>query len=279
MATSDAWVRTLSGFVAQIESLHTKWDREAGCIWYRGVRDSTFELLPRVVWDNIDDEDSLVDEFLIYYSSITGRVIPDNWELYTLMQHHRLPTRLLDWAKSPLMALYFAVESSKPPGEGAYRTVWAIEPYEFNRVNHGVDSVFVPCDRLGPCEGVQVNKYLPRALRGDDANGLPGPPLAIEPALTNRRIQAQQGCFTVHGSDRLPISDILIESGCDKLRRFLIRDEASRDRILDGLRNLGFREDSVYQDLDSLACRITRERCKGRVSEEEGTPDEGAAQP
>lgn len=233
----------------------------SGVVWYRGVGSLEYELLPQLIWSKrLVDESSYTHNFLVSYKSVLGKRVENSWELYALMQHYSLPTRLLDWTKSPLIALFFAIEQWKqiPKEENNVNPyVWLIDPYGLNDVSLGTPLVICPDEtrlRNGmlPKGQVDIDKYLPVPLNPIDLKqDYPDKPIAIEASATNLRITTQQGCFTLHGTDQRPINQIMREEG-----KRICKIEINRNAI-EGLsrelRVVGIDDFHVYQDLDRLS--------------------------
>src|SRR5580700_59641 len=130
-------VRSLADFVDAVQMLQDDWSdleaaqtqRDDGAdahIWFRGHRNKEWALTPKIFRSGneitVADEGELYGEFLRRGCSLAPS-LSAGWHSYFLMQHHGIPTRLLDWTDSSLVALYFALKDC-----GTDAAVWAMNP-------------------------------------------------------------------------------------------------------------------------------------------------------
>lgn len=251
--TTESAVKTIPDYLKLVLNISKEWGLQHGDIWYRGIANEDMGLVPGVVWRDISEgiEESLISSFLIDGNSKLKQDINCQWELYSMMQHYGLPTRLLDWSKSPLIAAYFALESENDDD----RVVWVMDPFELNRINMDKHEVFVPHKNLK--EETSVEPYLPKILRQDNASNTQPHPIAIEPPYTNSRILAQQGCFTVHGTKKEPINVQFERNRSDRIIKIKFC-KSSVNELRSELTLLGVTIDSIYQDLNSLSTRLIK---------------------
>lgn len=223
-------------------------------IWYRGVKDAAFDLLPGAYFRSDCDELSLVLHFRSLSPSLLVREPSDDWEWYYLMQHYGIPTRLLDWTESPLAALYFALEEDAP---GRLPCVWIMDPYSLNRLS-GEEYI------LHPYPDTDLKYWLPDYCghRASVYTFLEGErfkdntkPLSIYPKRYNPRIVAQRGVFTVHGMERTPINHLPLTDKTGKETRIakIVFKPNVKGKLRDELWALGFSKTAIYPEPQSLA--------------------------
>src|SRR5580765_7717482 len=82
-------------------------------LWFRGHRDSRWSLLPAIKRGYLADDERNFSNRFRSRAGTRHEMLPNYDDLpswLSLMQHYGVPTRLLDWTSSPLIALYFALE-------------------------------------------------------------------------------------------------------------------------------------------------------------------------
>lgn len=216
--------------------------------WYRGHRDSTWNLEPAVFRNpkHRAAEKSMLDRFR-QEAAVAG--LPhalDEWGWVAFAQHHGLYTRLLDWSQSPLVGLYFACERGRvtkvdePEADGEFLL---IDPRSVNR-EAGDAAGHPKLLRDGT-----YDNYRP----GNDAPEW-GFPRAVIAPMSFDRIRFQTGTFTVSQNQPSGTGSPGLEAA-SSLRRFTIPSEA-KQALRDQLETLGYSEVTIYRDLDRIANRI-----------------------
>lgn len=257
-------IKSLDEYIKRIDSDIRQY-KEEGClidcitasqykaVWFRGVKDCTYELLPSALRkENKISEKDLTHEFMLK-SRIENISLTKYKEWLFIMQHHGVPTRMLDWSESCLVALYFALYELKKEKDVIINNpaVWMLNPLFLNSKSLGWDKF--PSFEGELNEKVESNCRLAFKDKKDDS--FTEFPIAIKSQWIDDRMVAQKSCFTIHGNNKIAIEDIDENENCRILTKYLI-DKDKRDLLLEQLKLCGITHYSIYPDLDGLAKEI-----------------------
>ncbi len=223
--------------------------------WYRGQVDSNWNLLPSVFRTEAPDEQlkSIERDQMhnfrsragVRYSQKPAFENISGW--LSLAQHYGLPTRLLDWSRSPLVAAYFSIERylyelNVQPIDAC---IWCLQPHSMN-LEQELGDYTVTIDS-GECR----NELNPAFYHESEETGKVRGVMSSE---TDLRMFVQQGAFTIHSTTK-PLEEMSFSKG---VLYKICFPSAAVVRIAQELAVSGFRKGDIYPDLQNLATDLSK---------------------
>ncbi|MBN8471906.1 FRG domain-containing protein [Corallococcus exiguus] len=240
---AEVTVTSIDSLVDSIEKLRREW---GDTIWYRGHAATNWSLIPTLMRpDHLSrNEMTLLTRFKQYAYPLLPRAPQFEWEWLFLMQHYGVPTRLLDWSESPLVALYFAVEARQAT-ENVDGVIWCLCPREMNRISAGPALDHLPS--FSDSSSL-LDAYLPSRVVG--VTSASQKPLAIVAPRQFARLSAQQGVFTIFHRNAASVDQIGPEPQ-RYARKFIVPRNAKK-KLRDRLAFLALTHLSLFPDVENV---------------------------
>jgi hypothetical protein len=293
-ATSERWQEEDWRDVERDKTVRLNDARIVGQVWFRGQRITDLSLKPglyrertsrdllkrlgspmpaptkKQLFDELFElEHEMRIDFTSYGHLLNGTnhaKTPADW--YFLMQHHGVPTRLLDWTTNALAALFFPLDDLRArretntavkPDAKASVSVWMVDSYWLScRLSDVWNSPLLAWSE-------DAKHYIPSLenlidnMRASKAN-MPKHVMPVEPPAMHPRVAAQEGRFMIFGKTQDLLDEGLLlkrrknSPGHEELRLTQIKfDVDDVDARLRELAQLGVSRRTLFPDLAGLA--------------------------
>lgn len=240
MSHTEHVVNSISELLVALASIATS---QSGSVWYRGHSNADWKLVPGYgrLTGHVS-ETTLMNRFKQSAAMLLERSPTASFDWLFLMQHYGVPTRLLDWSESPIVALYFAISDVKHDGTDA--ALWVLKPSALNRHANIVDKN--EPDYIPSFDDEEMQSYSTESVRTNTRIALL--PVATIATRNNPRIQAQMGVFTIHHNDMTAIEDVGDGAHVDKI----VIPAASKTHMVEEIKLLGISKFQMFPELVSV---------------------------
>ena len=247
-------ITSVADFINKVQDLY-KQKKTRKHLFFRGHSIKSYKLQPSVFRPlnnelSLNEKDIILDvkqyapEHNISYSvKELDKVLCD-------IQHNDIPTRLLDWTVSPLVALYFACESH----HDETGKLWAFDPWSYNdkiinykeKIHPQIHDFHIIARILSGLEWSEneIRQYLHKEYAFDQPINLADPVAFVAP-FTNKRKVFQRGVFLIFGTDTHPFKTRSIAQ--PYLSCYTI-PKAYKKKIIQELNNLYINDYTIYPD-------------------------------
>ena len=258
-------IQSLGDLVNEIKSRLNESSDTASFPWCRGHADESWDLIPKVQRKPFKNDNELFnrERKITNAFQLRAGILPTStpkpkmkeyahW--LTLMQHYGLSTRLLDWSRSPLIALYFAVCEKDVKKDGC---IWVLNPGKLNLLeelkqsdskNNRKDEILYNIEHEKIEYMIQAAFENCKLSIGQNAHT---PEVAAcYPTEADFRVYNQLSTFTIHNTSKKLVDTY----GEDKsvLEKLIVPKENKRG-LLRELAACGITQYHVFPDFDNLA--------------------------
>jgi len=262
MSITEIVVTNLSELIAQVTPTEpdptTRRLRDSGI--YRGGADAGWPLLTSLdtlggvapPHTKADLEEYILRNFIRYSRPFFRNPPVNEWEILVAAQHHGLPTRLLDWTYSPLVAAHFATAGHRHEAD---RVVWRLDWKAVHR-HFELPGLALLIQDLDGIFGKE-RPFSPSSFFGASGQGREFACM-LEPPSLDARIVAQSATFTLCSDKRQPFDRFLERHDLGSALTKFVIPQSDAAGFRDQLDLVSVDERRLFPDLDGVAAHLRR---------------------
>lgn len=258
--TETIVIDSIDGVMKMIseQTFNEKIGRVRSTYYYRGLPNADFKLTTslRINCKQLSKElePSILKAFTKYASMEDPSIVNSVWKQMIIGQHHGLPTRLMDWTYSPMIALHFAESETNLDKLGERDcAVWRIDIRDCNK---NLPDKYKTVLKDGNVFSIELLSKSVSGIEEYDNDMKGNAFVTIEPPSIDQRIVNQYSFFSVIPSGMDNIEEYL-DKYTEHSVKFIIKKEIRWD-VRDLLDQYNVSERILYPGLDGLSTTLAR---------------------